>query len=246
VVLGVISDIHGNATALEAALRVLAAARVERIVCLGDIVGYGPDPAKCIGLVRESCDVVLAGNHDRGALDPSTHDWFNDDARRALEWTMRKLSDADRAWLTSLPGQDAYAGALLCHGSPSDPDAYLHSPEAVAFAMRACDEGVVFYGHTHRPALFEIPLGQTIDAREVALPVGTSVGLGLSAARWAANPGSVGQPRDGDPRAAFMTYDPSHPAVTLHRAHYDVASVQVRMRKARLPRYLIDRLRLGF
>lgn len=245
-VLGVISDIHGNATALEAALQVLGAARVERVVCLGDIVGYGPDPTRCIELVRESCEVVLAGNHDRGVLDHSMLGWFSDGARSALKWTMRRLSDGDRAWLASLPRQGTYGGVSLCHGSPSDPDAYLMSPQAAAFAMRACDESVAFYGHTHTPVLYKIPHGQTVDARDVTLPVGTPVELDVGIARWAVNPGSVGQPRDGDPRAALLTYDADRPSVTLHRAHYDIASVQVRMRRARLPRYLIDRLPLGY
>jgi diadenosine tetraphosphatase ApaH/serine/threonine PP2A family protein phosphatase len=236
----VLSDIHANLEALRAVLADCAG-RADVLLCLGDVVGYGADPEACIELVAERCQAVVAGNHDYAVTGRLDLDWFNPYARAAAEWTAARLSEAARAWLGALPLVREFADATLVHASPAMPEEwdYLISAEdgyAVfgAFATRLC-----FVGHSHLPAVWAVGSGGRRwwpRVEEVALQPG---------ARYVVNVGAVGQPRDRDPRAAYVLWDQDERRVTVRRVSYDVAGAQRKIRAAGLPELLADRLARG-
>jgi predicted phosphodiesterase len=237
----VISDIHANLHALEAVVAALDADPVEELWCLGDVVGYGPKPNECCALVRERADICLCGNHDlavRGTIDLAE---FSGDAASAAAWTREVLSDDDLAWLNGLePTGEAHEVALF-HGSARDPVwEYVISDEAAVTTMLLTERRLVLVGHSH--AALQIALrGSELDGG--LAPNGTVLGLGE--ARWLLNPGSVGQPRDGDPDAAYLVLDLDARTATYRRARYDVARTQAEMRDAGLPEMLAARLEVG-
>ncbi len=236
-----VSDVHANLPALEAVLAEVDAAGVDELWCLGDIVGYGPDPGPCIEIIRDRCAVSLSGNHDLGAIGAVPIDDFNPYAAEANLWTGSVLSEADRAWLGSLPARTARRDVTLAHGSPREPVWEYVLSEPVALASFECFETQwCLVGHSHVPMVIVEP---GVDAALTVLP--GSGGPVEPPGRAIINPGSVGQPRDGDPRAAYAILDLRGKTATFHRAAYDIAEVQARMRKAGLPHYLIDRLERG-
>jgi predicted phosphodiesterase len=237
----VISDIHGNLHALEAVLAALDADPVEEVWCLGDTVGYGPKPNECCALVRERADVSLCGNHDlavRGTIDLAE---FSGDAAAAAAWTQDVLAADALAWLNGLEPTGETHGVQLFHGSARDPVwEYVLSDEAAVTTLLLTESQVVLVGHSH--AALEIALrGSELDGR--LAPNGTVLGLGE--ARWLLNPGSVGQPRDGDPDAAYLVLDLDARTATYRRARYDVARTQAEMRDVGLPHALAERLAVG-
>ncbi len=243
--LGVISDIHGNATALEAVLASLAERAVERIVCLGDVVGYGAEPDLCVRLVRASCAACIAGNHDRAVIDTRSLAWFNADAAEALLWTARALPAESRDWLAELPTTDVVEGVLLCHGAPSNPDRYLFDCCTAEAEFRAFAERVALFGHTHLPALYaREEAGGEVVHRVPAETEGATLDLAPTA-RLLLNPGSVGQPRDRDPRAAALILDLDAHRAEFVRAEYDIAHAQALMAAAGLPPRLVRRIAHG-
>jgi diadenosine tetraphosphatase ApaH/serine/threonine PP2A family protein phosphatase len=234
----VISDIHGNAAALEA---VLAAVDTETIWCLGDLVGYGAKPNECCALVRERATVCLAGNHDlavRGTIDLSE---FSGDAGIAAAWTRTVLDDDSRAYLDSLETTAEADGVSLYHGSARDPVwEYVLSDEAALATIVLSPHPLVLVGHSH--VALHVSLADTTLDGGLA-PAGTR--LDLAGARRLLNPGSVGQPRDGDWRAAYVALDLDAGTATFERVEYDVERTQAEIRDAGLPDVLAARLAIG-
>jgi diadenosine tetraphosphatase ApaH/serine/threonine PP2A family protein phosphatase len=239
----IISDIHANAQALEAVLNDAAALGYDAAVCLGDLVGYGADPAAVIARVQALAPVgLIRGNHDKvcSGLEPAT--LFNDAARRAAEWTLDVLSRADRAVLAALPRGPArlQPDVEICHGAPFDEDHYVFETVDAGRAMSAASARLCFFGHTHLPAVFSTPeepvTASAGEPEELRLP---KTGQALI------NVGSVGQPRDGDPRAAYGILDTSNGTLRLRRVAYDVQGAQKRIRDAGLPEWLAARLARG-
>jgi diadenosine tetraphosphatase ApaH/serine/threonine PP2A family protein phosphatase len=237
--IAVLSDIHANLPALEAVLAALGP--VDAVWHLGDIVGYGPHPDEVVARLRELGAVGVRGNHDAATRDLGMAEWFNADARLAIEWTAGRISPETRAWLAGLPERAELGEMTLVHGSPRDPtwEYVMTTPDAraslAAFATPYC-----LYGHTHIPAAWREDHGQVE-------PLGSSHGsvLPLDGRRLLLNPGSVGQPRDGDPRAAYAIYDTEAKEVTYRRVVYDVATAQRKIHAAGLPPILADRLAVG-
>jgi predicted phosphodiesterase len=237
----ILSDIHAN---LEAHQAVLADAygKYDRIVCLGDLVGYGADPNAIVDWARESVAVIIRGNHDRvnAGTDPDALESFNPAAHSSTIWTRKALLPESRGYLHRLPrGPLPYEGVDLVHGSPVDEDEYVVTASDAAPLLVHLEAPLTFFGHTHRQGGFRLA------RRSVAF---------LSTARrveiepkyfYLVNPGSVGQPRDGDPRAAYALYSPEERAVEFRRVAYDVERAAAKIRAAGLPDFLAARLHEG-
>lgn len=237
--IAVISDIHGNWWALEAVLREIEDAGVDEIWCLGDTVGYGPQPARCCAAVAAWSACALAGNHDLGVLGSVALDGFSADALAAALWTRDRLDDAARAFLASLAPAAKRRGAQLVHGSPRDPIwEYVVTDAAASAALADASSPLLLVGHSH------VALAVTERDGEIEggiAPAGKAVDL--AGARWLLNPGSVGQPRDGDHRAAWLLLEDGR--ASFRRTGYDVARTQSELREAGLPAPLGERLALG-
>ena len=246
----VISDIHANLIALEAVLA--DAGQIDAAWCLGDLVGYGPDPNECISSVRNLPNLVcVIGNHDSAVLDQIDPYSFNSEARQAIEWTKNALTDASLIFLESLPetaepqsiNHELDHQITLAHGSPRQPVwEYLLDLHNATENFDYFDTAYCFVGHTHLPIIFYYPdsLG---PARPVIPDPNSQVQL---SPRAIINPGSVGQPRDRDPRASYMLYEPYDELIEYRRVEYDIHAVQERMMKARLPERHIKRLEAGW
>jgi predicted phosphodiesterase len=242
----VLSDIHANATALEACLDA-ARDRWERVICLGDLVDYGPDPNEATEQVRSLEPVIIRGNHDKAVTGLLDLEEFNPAAQIAARWTHTQLRPENFAYLSQLQaGPVSSAGLTLIHGAYQDEDEYVFSPaQAMAGLIEAPDE-VSFFGHTHYQGGFSYRTGQIHVIQLKPEPGPNFAALRLeSGTRYLLNPGSVGQPRDGDPRAAFAIADQDHQVVEFWRVPYDIAAVQERMRNASLPYSLVERLAVG-
>jgi diadenosine tetraphosphatase ApaH/serine/threonine PP2A family protein phosphatase len=235
----VISDIHGNLAALERTLESVRAEEPDKIWCLGDTVGYGPEPNECCALVAAESDITLVGNHDLGVLGELDLSTFSTEAAAAAEWTQTILDDASRSFLASLPPAINTERAALAHGSPRDPIwEYVLSWEQAAAAFESSPRGLILVGHSHAALHFSEP-----EAGEWGLaPEGTTVTLDRSRLL---NPGSVGQPRDGDPRAAWLLVDFSASTASFRRTSYDIPKAQAAIIEAGLPDALAERLAAG-
>jgi diadenosine tetraphosphatase ApaH/serine/threonine PP2A family protein phosphatase len=237
----VVSDIHSNLHALEAVLAAIDAEAPDELWCLGDLVGYGPRPNECCAAVAERADVCLAGNHDlavRGTIDLEE---FGGEAAVAAKWTRDVLAPEAQELLDTLEPTGSAHGVVLYHGSARDPiwECILTDASAVA-TLELAAAPLVLVGHSH-VALQIVDTGDEIEG--AVAPAGTEVSVdGL---RVLLNPGSVGQPRDGDPRAAFLLLDLDARRATFHRAEYDVGLTQREIRAAGLPELLAARLELG-
>jgi predicted phosphodiesterase len=237
----VISDVHANLAALEAVLAGVDAEAPDALWCLGDLVGYGPQPNECVAVVRERAAVCLCGNHDlavRGTIDL---DEFAGDAGAAARWTRTVLHPDALAFLESLEPEGRADGVALFHGSARDPVwEYVLSDEAAATTLLLTEEKVVLVGHSH--VALQVQLDDTLLEGGLA-PGGTE--LDLADARWLLNPGSVGQPRDGDPRAAYLLLDVASGRAVFRRIEYDIERTQAAMRAVGLPEPLAVRLAVG-
>ena len=234
-----LSDIHSNLVALDAVLA--AAGPVDAVWQLGDIVGYGPDPNGVVARLRDAGATGVRGNHDAAAIGGSEIDWFNPDARRAMEWTRTQVSPETVAWLRELPERLRHDACELVHGSPREPLwEYVTSVPVARANLAALERPVGLHGHTHVPVAFVEDEG-----RVGAVSPHDGSELQLGERRALVNPGSVGQPRDGDPRASYAIYDPGSVRVSWHRVVYDVEAVQAAMRSAGLPPSLAARLSFG-
>jgi predicted phosphodiesterase len=237
--IAVLSDIHANLPALDAVLD--DAGPVDAIWHLGDVVGYGPDPDGVVERLRSAGAVGVRGNHDAAACGGSEIDWFNPDARRAMEWTRTAISPTTAAWLDALPERRTVGEIELVHGSPREPIwEYVTSVSVARANLALLEARIGLHGHTHVPIAWLEDGGRI----EVVRPDGGAT-LELRGRRALLNPGSVGQPRDGDPHASYAILEPEAGAITWHRVAYDVAVVQGAMRAAGLPASLSTRLTLG-
>jgi len=244
----VLSDIHANLPALEAILRRIGA--VDEVWHLGDVVGYGPDPDAVVERLKELRARGVQGNHDLAATGDDVIRDFNVDARRAMEWTRREISSTTLAWLAALPARLTIGPWNLAHGSPRDPtwEYIVSEPVAAAnLAIMATEWGL--FGHTHLPwAYLAGPPAETggrVGPIEEVEPMPDS-GLVLAGRRALVNPGSVGQPRDGNPASSALVLDTERAEVSWVRATYDIRATQQAMRSAGLPARGIERLAHGF
>lgn len=239
----VIADIHSNLAALLAVLEDAERRGIDELWCLGDIVGYGPDPSACLALVRDKASVCLAGNHDLAAIEKVEISRFNGPSAEALRWTAKQLDEEDRTFLGGLPSKLERDGITYAHASPRDPVwEYVMSGDSALAAFRNFATRFCFVGHSHVPFLcIEPEAGAPGNSYSYPGPVGLAPGAG----RAIINPGSVGQPRDHDPRASYLIYNSVREAFFNHRVAYDIEVTQVRMQAAGLPEYFARRLSDG-
>ncbi len=237
--IAVLSDIHSNLVALDAVLG--HAGGVDAIWQLGDVVGYGPEPDAVVDRLRERKATGVRGNHDAAAIGGDEIEWFNADARAAAEWTREAMSASTRRWLADLPERRTIDDQTLVHGSPRDPlREYITDSDIAADNLDLLETRHGLHGHTHVPVAWIATPDRLslVHARD-------ATALDLGANRMMLNPGSVGQPRDGDPRAAYLVLDLELGRATWHRVEYDVAPVQAAIRAAGLPGRLAARLAVG-
>lgn len=242
----VLSDPHANLTALDTVLSTVKG-RWDACVCLGDVVGYGPDPDEVTSRVRELDATTIRGNHDKAATRLMDTSDFNPIAKAAIDWTHDKLSAENLAWLAALPqGPLETMGIVLVHGAFQDEDEYVFTPAQALDGLLDSTAAVTFFGHTHHQGGFSYR-----DSSLEVLPIRPRATESFaplrleSGRRYLLNPGSSGQPRDGDPRAAFAIADLDHNVVEFWRVPYDIGAVQERMRRAKLPEPLVQRLQVG-
>ena len=239
--IALISDIHGNLPAFEAVVEAVDASDAEVTWCLGDLVGYGAQPTECVELTRQRCDVCLAGNHDlvvTGDIDIAD---FSTTAATAARWTREQISDEALAYLRSLDPADPSREPGLYHASPRDPIwEYVLSTGQAHECMTAMGPRVGAIGHSHVALFFHRDGG---DATGATAPGGTE--MDLSRGEWLINPGGVGQPRDGDPRAAWLLLDTETWAATWQRTEYDIDRAADAIERAGLPAVLAERLYTG-
>ena len=236
----VLSDIHANLEALQAVLAD-AAPRTDATLCLGDLVGYGADPVACIEIVAEKAQAIVSGNHEHAVVGLIDLEWFNVHARAAAEWMRERLDDDHRTYLASLPLVAELGDATLVHASPDRPDEWEYLLTAQdgfdafsAFATRLC-----FVGHSHLAGTWSLGSSgpeHRVGAVDIELERGR---------RYLVNVGSVGQPRDRDPRAAYAIWDVEHSTISIRRVVYDVERAREKILRGGLPRFLADRLAWG-
>jgi predicted phosphodiesterase len=237
--LAVLSDIHANLAALDAVRDDLP--EVDEIWVLGDIVGYGPQPNEVIRRLQELGARSVMGNHDGAAIGTVDSAWFNPDAASAIHWTSGVLDDNSRAYLAALPEVRRDGELTAVHGSPREPIwEYITDASIAADNLGSYDTLLCLYGHTHLPVIYRVdgPQMQVIAATP-------KEPITLDSQRALINPGSVGQPRDGNPLASYLLLDPEGGLAEFRRVPYEIALTQQLMRDVHLPRWLIERLSLG-
>jgi diadenosine tetraphosphatase ApaH/serine/threonine PP2A family protein phosphatase len=240
-----ITDVHANLPALEAVLEAIDAASIEEIWCLGDVVGYGVEPDACAELVRERCDICLVGNHDLAVLGELDVESFSEAAAAAVEWTRDHLAESAAEFLRGLRASGERAGIGLFHASPRDPVwEYVLSAEQADAGMDASPFRIGLIGHSHVALFFSRPEGDEAGETRGARASDGAL-LDLSRGSWLLNPGSAGQPRDGDPRAAWLELDVEAETACFHRVPYEVERAAAPIAAAGLPSRLADRLYTG-
>ena len=234
-----LSDIHANLTALEAVMvNVAKLAPIDAIWVSGDTVGYGPDPNECIELVRENANMVVAGNHELAAIGKLSTEEFNAYAAAAADWTQKSLTDSVAEYIAEMPLRLEHGDFTLVHGSPRDPVwEYLLTDDGFRANLDHFETPGCVVGHSHMQFMVQIP-----DDGAMVVRAEQDVVVNIGDDRFFINPGSVGQPRDGDPRAAYAIYDEGERTVTFKRVEYDIGATQKRMESAGLPEVLADRL----
>lgn len=237
----IIGDIHANLEALTAVLECAAAQNIDKYLCIGDIVGYNANPRECVELVRQlHCEVVIKGNHDEQASCDSELVGFNPQAARAIEWTREQLSTEQKVWLASLPYRRTCGSKVtLVHATLDMPHmwGYIFDRFSAGVSLGYQFTPLCFFGHTHVPLAFE-KYGDVSGGKYTSI-------LFEPGHKYMVNVGSVGQPRDGDPRAAFAIYDEEEQSLVLRRVEYDVSRSQEKILDARLPERLAQRLAYG-
>lgn len=236
---GIIADVHANREALEAVLACLGRQLIDRYLCCGDLVGYGPDPNACVEAVKKLDGLaIVPGNHDLAACKLRDTNAFNEYARKALVWTWQTLELSHQIWLSELPRTYRSFDIMLVHGSPRSPiDEYMFSVDHYEINRPLLNVPFTFVGHTHVPVVFG-PDGLTTPQPEKPVVL-------ADAGPWVLNPGSVGQPRDKNADASCAVFDTATREFTVHRCPYDITATQQKMRAARLPALLIERLSWG-
>ena len=241
----ILTDIHANLEGLTTCLIDARERGYDETLVLGDIVGYGPDPNAVIEVIRDlKPKAIVRGNHDKVALGMNQAEGFHAAARAAAHWMLESLTDQNREWLVALPmGPTIVDGEIeICHGAPFDEDAYIFDELDARHAFEAATAPVCFYGHTHFAVVFRM----VKDLLEIVSPPDGDTALTIDPqSRYLVNPGSVGQPRDGDPRAAYAIYDTETKRLDLIRLPYPLEITQEKMLKVGLPDPLARRLALG-
>lgn len=248
----VLSDIHGNRFGLEQVLAD-ASGEYDRLLCLGDVVGYGAHPNQCCEMLREAEAISLMGNHDAAALGQLDISWFNPVATEAILWTRNQLSEENKAWLSSLPPQMDFAdeGFQCVHGSLREPlEEYIVDGETAAPNLALQERPLCLFGHTHHPCVFAAPaksaaLNSMRDLRAADLAGGEYEIALEDELKYLLNPGSCGQPRDGDPRARYAFLDTQERSVHIVAASYNMNAARDAILQAGLPQMLGDRLLRG-
>lgn len=237
--LAVLSDIHSNLAALRAVRDDLPA--VDEVWVLGDIVGYGPQPNEVVVTLQEMGARSVLGNHDAAAIGTLDSSWFNPDAASAIHWTAGVIDDNARAYMATLPEVRTDGALTAVHGSPRDPMwEYITGPNVAAENLSAFGTTLCLHGHTHVPVVFRAE-----DGRMIAVPSTPEDPVSVHSGRSLVNPGSVGQPRDGNPAASYLVLDTDADVVEFRRVAYDIATTQQAMRHAGLPPRLAERLSYG-
>jgi len=240
----ILSDVHSNWEALEAVVGA-ADGLYEQVLCLGDLVGYGADPNKVVEWVRANVPAVIRGNHDKACSGVDSLEWFNEIAREAARWTLQQLTPENLTYLVALAkGPVGIDGLTLVHGSILDEDEYVVSTREASQVFPYLDGHLTFFGHTHVQGGFV----QTPEELQIVRPApgkGPQYVLVQEEEKYLLNPGSVGQPRDGDWRAAFVVYNTDERRVVFHRVEYDLSTAQEKIRSAGLPPHLASRLSIG-
>jgi predicted phosphodiesterase len=241
--IAVVSDIHSNLTAFETVVGTLG--EIDQLWCLGDIVGYGPRPNECVTRLSELKHLAVAGNHDYAAVGRIGVEEFNTFAALAAHWTSEQLSDASRAYLTGLPTVQKSGEFTLVHGSPRGPIwEYLLNVTSASASFDHFEGPFCLVGHTHVPAIFARSPDGDVQAHRI---VGDAeLSLARPGWRFILNPGSVGQPRDDDPRASCLLIDTDRGTASWRRVAYDIAETQQQMRQVKLPARLVERLAHGW
>jgi predicted phosphodiesterase len=242
----ILSDIHANLQALDTVLAAASTRRYDRVIVLGDLVGYGGDPDAVVERIRSLGPfAIVRGNHDKVAAGLEDSGGFNAIARRAASWTRQSLSAENQAYLTQLPAGPLTVNetVLICHGSPEDEDLYIFNDRDALRALRDSSRPLCLFGHTHLPIAVRLVDG-TLELVARATRAENRVELAEDT-KYLVNPGSVGQPRDGDPRAAFAILDLADQSIVLYRVDYPVGDAQARILEAGLPASLAHRLGVG-
>jgi predicted phosphodiesterase len=235
----IVSDIHGNFDALEAVISSIRDHAVDHTVCLGDVVGYGPQPLECIQALQRIHATIVAGNHDFAIAEKIDISTFNVYARESTLWTRDVLDSESLAFLAQLPLVEELEGFTVVHGTLHSPELfdYIQSCYEASLSLAAMDQAACFIGHSHVPVAF-------VQNEFISYCTNTTIPIDPNA-RTIINVGSVGQPRDQDPRACYAVYDTDDQEVNLHRVHYDIESTISKIDAVGLPRPLGERLRVG-
>lgn len=243
--LAVVSDIHSNLAALREVLSDIEGQSIDKIWCLGDLVGYGPKPNSCVQLIQEHADLCIGGNHDLAVLGLMDLEHFNPDAAAAAIWTSEVLTDESREYLAPLVPFQIHGDFTLAHGSPRHPIwEYMFEPEVVHANLALMQTRLCLVGHTHWPTVWQ-DLGED-ELPEEPIKLEPDEPFALDGRRLVLNPGSVGQPRDNDPRASYLIIDLNDCVAICRRIVYDVEETQRQMQRAGLPLRLIERLSAGW
>jgi predicted phosphodiesterase len=241
----ILSDVHSNLPALEAVLEAIDAAELDELWCLGDVVGYGAQPDECARLIEERCAACLVGNHDLAVLGALDVGAFSDQAAAAVRWTRAAAAEATFEFLRGLEPRGSRQGVGMFHASPRDPIwEYVLSLDQAEDAFDVQEERIGLIGHSHVSSFFT-RAEQSRPGYAQGAQAGEGAVLGLESGAWLLNPGSVGQPRDGDPRAAWMELDTERWTARFHRVPYDVAAAAESILDAGLPSSLAERLGAG-
>jgi diadenosine tetraphosphatase ApaH/serine/threonine PP2A family protein phosphatase len=236
-----ISDVHGNLEALESVLRDIEKQGAEKMHFLGDAVGYGCSPNECVALITKHCDIKLLGNHDYAAMGLEAPENFNQLAQASMDWTQGELSDQTMAALTDFDMTVEFLDYFLVHASPANPDKWVYILDLSQAVNHFNDfsQEVCFIGHTHIPVCFiEDKDGAFSEQNKAAIKRAKDK-------RYIINIGSVGQPRDNDPRACYMLVDTKANKIIYRRVDYDIKKAQEKMKNANLPEFLIERIAIG-
>ncbi|OGW53695.1 MAG: hypothetical protein A2Y81_08710 [Nitrospirae bacterium RBG_13_43_8] len=237
---GIFSDIHGNLEAFEVAIGALLNERIDKFLCVGDIVGYGADPAECVKKTRSLNPVIVCGNHDAASVGLTDIRYFNEVARQAVLWTQKNLSQKDMIFLKGLDLVYKNQHLTLAHGTLHEPEEfhYMFDRNAAVATFGLMETQICFVGHSHVPGIF------SYKGRHLSYLYREKVRISKGE-RMIVNVGSIGQPRDGDPRLCFCVYDTDNGSVELKKLSYDVAKTQKKIINAGLPCFLADRLSSG-
>jgi len=238
---GFFSDVHANLEALKACIIDFRSEKLDKVFFLGDAVGYGPNPDECVKLIDEIAEVKLMGNHDYAALGLMETEYFNQYAAESMGWTKSSISEKTMEIMSDFELTHVIGEILLVHSSPREPENwhYILDMEDAEENFDFFTQKICLLGHTHRPYIvFKSETGEAALSKEVEVPIELEY-------RYLVNIGSVGQPRDGDPRSCYLIYDTDAGTMKLKRVQYDIKSTQKVMAEIGLPEYLIDRLAVG-